>query len=55
MLKVCSVESEEKGKMSAPGHDAVAVIKPGQTYVGKQGFAYGRAHRPKRSARGRSA
>jgi uncharacterized RmlC-like cupin family protein len=28
-------------KMSASGHDGVAVIKPGQTYVGKQGFTYG--------------
>jgi len=27
--------------MSASGHDGVAVIKPGQTYVGKQGFTYG--------------
>jgi uncharacterized RmlC-like cupin family protein len=28
-------------KMSASGHDGVAVIKPGQTYVGKQGYTYG--------------
>lgn len=27
--------------MSASKHDRVAVIKPGQTYVGKQGFTYG--------------
>ena len=27
--------------MSASGHDGVAVIKPGQTYVGQQGFTYG--------------
>ena len=27
--------------MSASAHDGVAVIKPGQTYVGKQGFTYG--------------
>lgn len=27
--------------MSEPGHDGVAVIKPGQTYVGRQGFTYG--------------
>ena len=26
--------------MSATPHDGVAVIKPGQTYVGKQGFTY---------------
>jgi uncharacterized RmlC-like cupin family protein len=28
-------------KMSAPAHDGVVVIKPGQTYIGKQGFTYG--------------
>jgi uncharacterized RmlC-like cupin family protein len=27
--------------MAASGHDGVAVVKPGQTYVGKQGFTYG--------------
>jgi uncharacterized RmlC-like cupin family protein len=27
--------------MPASGHDGVAVIKPGQTYEGKQGFTYG--------------
>jgi uncharacterized RmlC-like cupin family protein len=27
--------------MSATAHDGLAVIKPGQTYVGKQGFTYG--------------
>lgn len=27
--------------MAASTHDGVAVIKPGQTYVGKQGFTYG--------------
>ncbi|MBV9568668.1 MAG: cupin domain-containing protein [Hyphomicrobiales bacterium] len=27
--------------MSGSAHDGVAVIKPGQTYVGKQGFTYG--------------
>jgi uncharacterized RmlC-like cupin family protein len=27
--------------MSTSAHDGVAVIKPGQTYVGKQGFTYG--------------
>lgn len=27
--------------MSASRHDGVAVIKPGQTYMGKQGFTYG--------------
>ena len=27
--------------MSVSAHDGVAVIKPGQTYVGKQGFTYG--------------
>jgi uncharacterized RmlC-like cupin family protein len=27
--------------MSARAHDGVAVVKPGQTYVGKQGFTYG--------------
>ena len=27
--------------MSTSTHDGVAVIKPGQTYVGKQGFTYG--------------
>jgi len=27
--------------MSVPVHDGFAVIKPGQTYVGKQGFTYG--------------
>ena len=27
--------------MSASEHDGVAIIKPGQTYVGKQGFQYG--------------
>jgi len=27
--------------MSVSGHDEVAVIKPGQTYVGQQGFTYG--------------
>ena len=28
-------------QMSASGHDGVAVVEPGQTYVGKQGFTYG--------------
>src|SRR5262249_6585379 len=28
-------------EMSGPIKDGVAVIKPGQTYVGKQGFTYG--------------
>jgi hypothetical protein len=28
-------------KMSATAHDGLAVVKPGQTYVGKQGFTYG--------------
>ena len=27
--------------MSAAAHDGVTVVKPGQTYVGKQGFTYG--------------
>ena len=27
--------------MSASAHDGVAVIKAGQTYIGKQGFTYG--------------
>jgi uncharacterized RmlC-like cupin family protein len=27
--------------MSVAEHDGVAVIRPGQTYVGKQGFTYG--------------
>jgi uncharacterized RmlC-like cupin family protein len=27
--------------MSGQAHDRVALIKPGQTYVGKQGFTYG--------------
>jgi uncharacterized RmlC-like cupin family protein len=27
--------------MSISAHDGVVVIKPGQTYVGKQGFTYG--------------
>ncbi len=27
--------------MTASEHDGVAVVKPGQTYVGKQGFTYG--------------
>ena len=27
--------------MSAPARDGFALIKPGQTYVGKQGFTYG--------------
>ncbi len=27
--------------MSGSAHDGVAVMKPGQTYVGKQGFTYG--------------
>jgi uncharacterized RmlC-like cupin family protein len=27
--------------MSDSGHDGVAVIKPGETYVGQQGFTYG--------------
>jgi uncharacterized RmlC-like cupin family protein len=27
--------------MTASNHDGVAVVKPGQTYVGKQGFTYG--------------
>jgi uncharacterized RmlC-like cupin family protein len=27
--------------MAASTHDGIAVIKPGQTYVGKQGFTYG--------------
>ncbi len=27
--------------MAKPSHDGIAVVKPGQTYVGKQGFTYG--------------
>jgi uncharacterized RmlC-like cupin family protein len=27
--------------MTAPAADSVTVVKPGQTYVGKQGFTYG--------------
>jgi uncharacterized RmlC-like cupin family protein len=27
--------------MPDPGHDGVAVVKPGQTYEGRQGFTYG--------------
>jgi uncharacterized RmlC-like cupin family protein len=27
--------------MSVSAHDGLAVVKPGQTYVGKQGFRYG--------------
>ena len=27
--------------MTSPRHDGVAVVKPGQTYTGKQGFTYG--------------
>src|SRR6266702_5796512 len=27
--------------MSGRAHDGLALIKPGQTYVGKQGFTYG--------------
>lgn len=27
--------------MSGPAHDGVAVVRPGQTYQGKQGFTYG--------------
>ena len=27
--------------MSTSAHDGVAVVKPGRTYVGKQGFTYG--------------
>src|SRR6476659_1441645 len=38
---VCSIEREMIKQMSASAHDGVAVIKPGQTYVGKQGFTYG--------------
>ena len=34
------VASEGAREMSAR-HDGAAVIKPGQTYVGKQGFTYG--------------
>jgi hypothetical protein len=26
--------------MSGSAHDGVAAVKPGQTYVGKQGFTY---------------
>jgi len=36
-----SGENAENGHMSVSGHDGVAVIKPGQTYVGQQGFTYG--------------
>jgi uncharacterized RmlC-like cupin family protein len=41
--------------MPASGHDGVAVIKPGQTYEGKQGFTYGAGASAERSARRRSA
>ena len=27
--------------MDRPAHDGVAVVKPGESYVGKQGFTYG--------------
>ena len=38
---ICSVAHEVGSKkMSALAHDGVAVVKPGQTYVGKQGFTY---------------
>ena len=35
-----SAPSMEK-KMPVSAHDGAAVVKPGQTYVGKQGFTYG--------------
>ena len=38
---MCRVDRAENEEMSASAHDGVAVIKPGQTYVGKQGFTYG--------------
>ena len=36
-------------------HDGAAVIKPGQTYVGKQGFTYGAEHPLELLAQRRSA
>jgi uncharacterized RmlC-like cupin family protein len=40
-LKACAALRGEERAMSASRHDGVAVIKPGQTYVGKQGLTYG--------------
>jgi len=38
---MCSVDRAENEAMSQSAHDGIAVIRPGQTYVGKQGFTYG--------------
>jgi len=35
------VYEEQRKLMPTLAHEGVAVIKPGQTYVGKQGFTYG--------------
>ena len=38
---ICGVAHEVGSKkMSTLDHDGVSVVKPGQTYVGKQGFTY---------------
>jgi len=33
--------TKAEANMSGRAHDGLALIKPGQTYVGKQGFTYG--------------
>src|ERR1044072_543452 len=38
--RISLCESRERS-MAVAAHDGVAVIKPGQTYVGKQVFTYG--------------
>src|SRR5262245_19917629 len=40
MGRISLCESRER-PMAVAAHAGVAVIKPGQTYVGKQGFTYG--------------
>jgi uncharacterized RmlC-like cupin family protein len=39
--KAPSVKFHKEEKMPASVHNGVAVIKPGRTYIGKQGFTYG--------------
>src|ERR1700682_565578 len=41
MCRCISDATKVEANMSGQAHDGIALIQPGQTYVGKQGFTYG--------------
>jgi hypothetical protein len=51
----CALLQPWEGRMSKSAAEAVQVIQPGKTYIGKQGFSYGAGASTERSGRGRFA